>query len=156
MLKCSKRASRYLTLVGDKAPPAARNGNEVARALNQRCYPHTVNGGHSWCLSSNRSLSVGFFIQDEAMGVARSASCGRFWSTSVPWFHRLTFSLDHCNFFDFLDDIKRLWWLLHNRLLMPTVFPLNVFTKSSYLSKKQDALVGNSFIHASAKNLITI
>ncbi len=29
--------------------------------------------GHSWCLSCSLSLSVGFYIQDEAMDVARSA-----------------------------------------------------------------------------------
>ncbi len=59
-------------LFGDKAPPAARDSSEVARALNQRYYPQTGNGGHSWYLSSNLSLSVKLSIQDEAMDVARS------------------------------------------------------------------------------------
>ncbi len=64
----------YFTLNGDKAAPAARDSSEVARSLNQRCYPHTGNGGHSWCLSSSPSLSVGFSIREaEAMNVARSA-----------------------------------------------------------------------------------
>ncbi len=31
-LKCSRRAPGYLTLAGDKAPAAARDGSEVARA----------------------------------------------------------------------------------------------------------------------------
>ncbi len=57
----------------DKALPAAHDDSEVVRALNQRCYPHTGNGGHSWCLSSSISLSVGFSVQGEAMDVARSA-----------------------------------------------------------------------------------
>ncbi len=48
----------YFTLIGAKAPPAARDTSEVARALNQRCYPHTGNGGHSGCLSSSLTLSV--------------------------------------------------------------------------------------------------
>ncbi len=33
--------------------PAPRDCSEVARALNRRCYPHTGNGGHCWCLSSS-------------------------------------------------------------------------------------------------------
>ncbi len=44
-LNCSKRASVYFTLIGDKAPPAARGRSEVARAFNRRCYPHTKYGG---------------------------------------------------------------------------------------------------------------
>ncbi len=39
-------------------------------------YPHTGNGGHSWCLSISLSLSVGFSIQDESTDVARSAPQG--------------------------------------------------------------------------------
>ncbi len=35
----------YFTLIGDKAPPAARDSSEVARSLKQSCYPHTGNGG---------------------------------------------------------------------------------------------------------------
>ncbi len=31
-LKCSRWAPGYFTLIGDKAPPAARNSSEVARA----------------------------------------------------------------------------------------------------------------------------
>ncbi len=57
----------------DKASPAARDNSGVACALNVRCYPPTGNGGHSWCLSSSLSLSVGFSIHDETMDVARSA-----------------------------------------------------------------------------------
>ncbi len=52
--------------------PAARDRNEVVRALNL----HTGNGGRIWCLSSNLSLWVGLSIQDKAMGVARSAPQG--------------------------------------------------------------------------------
>ncbi len=66
----------YITQIGDKAPPAARDNSEIAHPLNQRCYPPSGNGGHGWCLSSSLSLSVGFFIQDEAMDVARSAPQG--------------------------------------------------------------------------------
>ncbi len=53
-----------------------RDSSEVARALNQRCYPHTGNCGHRWCLSSSPSLSVGLSIQNDAMYVARSAPQG--------------------------------------------------------------------------------
>ncbi len=64
-LKCSRRAPGYFTpLIGDKGPPAARYSDEVASALNGRLNPRPVNGGHSWCLSSSLSLSVGFSIQD--------------------------------------------------------------------------------------------
>ncbi len=76
MLNCSRRAPGCLTLIGDKAPPVARDISEVARALNQCFYPRTGNGGHSWCLSSSLSLLVGFSLQDEAMDVARSAPQG--------------------------------------------------------------------------------
>ncbi len=72
MLKWSRRAPGYFTLIGDRAPPAARGSGEVARAQNRRCYPQTGKGGHRWCLSSRLSLSVGFSIQGEAMDVARS------------------------------------------------------------------------------------
>ncbi len=72
-LDCSRRAPGYFTLIGDKAPPVARDSSEVAGALNRSRYPHTGNGGHSWCLSSSLSLAAGFSIQDEAMDVARSA-----------------------------------------------------------------------------------
>ncbi len=74
------------TLIGDKSPPAARDSNEVARVQNQRCYPHTGNGGHSWCLSSSLSLSAGFSIQDEAMDVARSAPQGAHYHVDVIYF----------------------------------------------------------------------
>ncbi len=78
---CSGKASRaqllmksawLLHLIGD----GARNNDEVARALNQRCYLHSGNGGYSWCLSSSLPKSVGFPIQDEAMDVAQSAPQG--------------------------------------------------------------------------------
>ncbi len=55
----------------------------LPHALNQRCYPHTGNGGHKWCLSSSQSLSVGFSIQDKAMDVARSASQGAHYHADV-------------------------------------------------------------------------
>ncbi len=44
-LKCSSKALGYFTLIGDKAPPAARASSEVARALNQRCYPTPETAG---------------------------------------------------------------------------------------------------------------
>ncbi len=31
-LNCSRRASGYFTLIGEKAPPAARDSSEVVRA----------------------------------------------------------------------------------------------------------------------------
>ncbi len=68
-----KKSARLLNLIGDKAPPSARDSGEVARSLSRGCYPHTGKGGHSWCLSSSPSLSVGFSTQDAAMNVARSA-----------------------------------------------------------------------------------
>ncbi len=65
-----------LHLIGDKAPSAAREVNEVARTLNQLCYPYTGKVGLIWCLSSCLSLSAGFSIQDEAMDIARSTPQG--------------------------------------------------------------------------------
>ncbi len=47
VVKCSRRATGYFTLIGDKAPPAARDSSEAARAPNQRYYPDTEYGGHS-------------------------------------------------------------------------------------------------------------
>ncbi len=57
---CSKIAPGCFTAIGDKAPPAAHDGSEVAHTLNRRCCPHIVHGGHSWCLPSSLSLSVGW------------------------------------------------------------------------------------------------
>ncbi len=54
----------------------ARDGSEVSRAVSRRCYLHTGNVGHSWCLGSSLSLSIGYSIQDEAMNVDRSAPQG--------------------------------------------------------------------------------
>ncbi len=62
-LNCSRIATGYFSLIGDKAPPAARYSSEVVRALDGRCYPHTGNGEIRWCFSSSLSLSVGFSIQ---------------------------------------------------------------------------------------------
>ncbi len=42
-----KKSAWLLNLISDKAPPAARDGDEVARTLNQGCYSYTGNGGHS-------------------------------------------------------------------------------------------------------------
>ncbi len=69
----------YFTLIGDKAPPAARDSSEVARAFNRRFYPHTGNGA----LSSSLSLTIGFSIQDGAMAVARSAPQGAHYHAGV-------------------------------------------------------------------------
>ncbi len=71
-----KKSAGLLHQIGDKAPPAAHDSSEVARALNRLCYLHTGNGGHSRCLSSSLSLSVGFPILDETMDVSRSAPEG--------------------------------------------------------------------------------
>ncbi len=57
-------AQEECLVIIDKAPPAARGSSEFARALNWRCYPHTGNGEHSWCLSCSPSLSVEFSVQD--------------------------------------------------------------------------------------------
>ncbi len=43
-----------LLFISDKAPACARSGNEVARVLNARHYPHTGSGGLSWVLSVGR------------------------------------------------------------------------------------------------------
>ncbi len=40
-----KMSAWLLNPNGDKAPPAARDSSEVARALNQRYYPHTGTAG---------------------------------------------------------------------------------------------------------------
>ncbi len=65
-------------VIGDKAPPAERKNTEVAHALNRRHFSHTGNGWPSWRSSNSLPLSAGFFVQDEAMDVARSVSlpCG--------------------------------------------------------------------------------
>ncbi len=39
-----KKSARLLHLIGDKAPPAARDCSEVPRAFDQRCYPHPGKG----------------------------------------------------------------------------------------------------------------
>ncbi len=74
--KYSRKASGHFTLIGGKVAPAARDSSEVARALNQRCYLHTTNVGHSWYLSGSLSLSVRFSTQDETMDVAGSRHMG--------------------------------------------------------------------------------
>ncbi len=74
----------------DKAQPAARDGSEVARSQKQRCYPHTGNGGHSWCSSSSLFLSVGFSIQDEAVDVARSAPQGAHYHADAIYLLRIS------------------------------------------------------------------
>ncbi len=63
-----KKSSWLVHLIRDKAPPVAHDSGNVARTLDQRCYPHTGNGGYRWCLSSSLSWSVGLSIQDEAHG----------------------------------------------------------------------------------------
>ncbi len=73
---CSRSTPDYFTLIGAKPHLATCNSNEIARTLNRSCYPHIGCGGLSWCLSSKPSLSVGFSIQDEAMGVVRSTPIG--------------------------------------------------------------------------------
>ncbi len=71
-----KNSTWLLHIIGDEAATAAHDSSEVARTLNGRCYPHTGNGEHSWCLSSSLPLSVGFSIQVEALDVARSGPKG--------------------------------------------------------------------------------
>ncbi len=61
-----KKSTRPIHYIGGKAQLEAV---EVARTLNQSCYPQLG-------LSINLSLSTGVSIQDEAMGVARSAPQG--------------------------------------------------------------------------------
>ncbi len=65
-----------LHIIGDTAPPAAHDSIEVARTLNEHCFPHTGNGGYSRRLRSSLLLSEGFSIQDEAVDVAWSAQIG--------------------------------------------------------------------------------
>ncbi len=60
-----KKCAWLLHPIHDNAQLATRDCREVARALNQSCYPHTGSGGHSWCLSSSPSLSVGFSTQEK-------------------------------------------------------------------------------------------
>ncbi len=71
-----KEGAWLLHLIRGKAPPAAR-------ALNRSCYPHTGNGGHSWCLSGSLSLPLEFSIRDEAINVARSALQGAHYHVDV-------------------------------------------------------------------------
>ncbi len=80
-----KTSAWLLHLIGDKAPPAARDSSEVARSLRQRCYPHTGSDGQSWCWSSSLSLPVGLSIQDEAMDVARSTPQGAPYHADVKY-----------------------------------------------------------------------
>ncbi len=77
------KSAWLLHLIGDRAPTAARNNDEVARALNQRCDLQTGNSGHSWCSRSSPSSSVGFSIQDEAMEVAWSTPQGAHYHVDV-------------------------------------------------------------------------
>ncbi len=72
---CLRRPPDYIYL-GDKGSSAVRDGSEVVITLTRCCYSHTEKSGHSWCLTSSLSLSVGFTIQDEAVDVARSAPQG--------------------------------------------------------------------------------
>ncbi len=71
-----KESAWLLLRIGHKASPAGSDSNDVARALNRRCYPHTGNGGLSLCLSSSQSLSIGFVIHEKPMDVARFAPQG--------------------------------------------------------------------------------
>ncbi len=61
-----KKSAWLRHLIGNKTP--------ITRTLNRRCYPHTGNGGHSWCLSSSLSLSVGCCSLRTTGG---SLPCGR-------------------------------------------------------------------------------
>ncbi len=102
-----------LYLIGDEAPPAARDSCEGPRALNRRCYPHTGNGRHNWCLSSSQSLSVGFSIQDEAMNVGRPEPLG---DHNLPLYlthHSFTFSLDST--LKSLECVTRVPLFLHSQ-----------------------------------------
>ncbi len=57
--------------IGDKAPPAARDSSKVSRTSNRRWYPRTGSRLHS-----SLSLSVGFPIQNETVGVTQPAPLG--------------------------------------------------------------------------------
>ncbi len=78
-----KRSAWLLHQIGDKAPPAAHDSSEVARALNRLCYLRTGNGGHCSCLISSLSTTEGFFIQDESMDVGLSAPQGAHYHADV-------------------------------------------------------------------------
>ncbi len=55
-----KKSVWLLHLIGDKATPAARDSNDVARALKRHCHSQTRNGSLSWwtlfCCSLNWEL----------------------------------------------------------------------------------------------------
>ncbi len=81
-----KKCTWLLHLINNKAPPAAHDISEVSRALHQRCYPHTENGGLIWCLRCSLTLSVVFSIQGEAMEFARSAPQGAHYHEDTIYF----------------------------------------------------------------------
>ncbi len=64
-VNCSRRAPGYLTLIGGKDPPAARNASEIAQ--NWRYYPHTESSRLIWCLSSSPPFSEEFFYLRRSM-----------------------------------------------------------------------------------------
>ncbi len=74
----ARRTSSLFHQFGDTG-----DDTEAARALNQRCYPHTLNSGISWFLNSSLSLSVGFSIQLVAMNVDWSAPQGAHYHMDV-------------------------------------------------------------------------
>ncbi len=49
-VNCSRRAPGYFILIGDTAPPAARNSSEVARRLSQRSIPLTPETAGRVCI----------------------------------------------------------------------------------------------------------
>ncbi len=105
-----------LHLICDKPPPATRDSSEVARALNLHFSPHTGNGRLIWC------LSVGLFIQGEAMNVGQSPPQGAHYLAEVT----CGASPNDCDTTDSLADMYPPKTL---RYLLP--FPTNAYSRPS-------------------------
>ncbi len=65
-----KKSALSLKIINDKTPQNTSTSSGIERALNWSCYPHNGNDRLSWLLNNNRSWSVGFAIQDEALDAA--------------------------------------------------------------------------------------
>ncbi len=67
--------STKISIGQDKAQSTANDRREFACAVSRNCYPHDASSSSSW--------SVGPFIQDDTMDIARSAPQGVHYDTNV-------------------------------------------------------------------------
>ncbi len=76
MLNCTRSPPGCFTLIGDKAPPTARDYIDIARTLNRRCHPHAGNFGLRMMLKQQPILVGIIALHDECMDIVRSAPQG--------------------------------------------------------------------------------